>query len=637
MKTIFKVIGLLLVLVVVAALVIPLFISTDDLVEPIAGQVKSATGRELAIDGDSSLSIFPALALQLNQVRLSNMATGSRPDMVKMQQLDVHIPWMSLFSGELQVERFVIREPDILLETDADGNANWDLVAAAEPVAEEDTGAGLPAGFDIKLDNVAIEGGTLKYVDGQAGSEQLLEQLGLAISLPSLHENLQISGSITYLDEPFTITLTVTTPAGAMSGSDFDLSAGVGSRLINLDYAGNISADGAVGGTLTLAVDSVKQLLAWQEIEMEAKEEALNKLELSADMLYSNDALSLSKLDMRLDALQVTGSSKITLSEVPLIAADVDLGMLDANPYLPEQTAPDGAAPKAEPAADAPPEPLVWDSTPIDLSGLKAVNADISLRSSGIVFQEIKLGASEMDIAMDDGRASITLKKFDAYEGSGKGTVAVNARRSPYAIDTDFSLTGVQAQPLLTDAAGFDKLLGTGVLNWQLKTTGVSQKDFVGALAGELKFSFKDGAVKGANIAQILRGAKSALTGDIAGAKLGLSFDDAAATDFSELGGSMQFSKGVGKNNDLTLASPLLRVTGNGELDLPAAKIDYVVKAGLVSSIEGQGSDKAQGVAIPIRIKGPFHDVKIKPDYGKAATESLKDQAIDKMKNFFKN
>lgn len=640
MKIFIRLFGILLVVVVAAALLIPLFVSTDDLVEPIASQVKSITGRDLAIDGDASLSVFPALALQLNQVRLSNMATGSRPDMIKMQQLDVHIPWMSLFSGELQVDKFVIREPDILLETDASGLANWDMLGAAESTEPtEEQGAALPAGFDINLGKVAIEGGTLKYVDGQTGSEELLEQLGLSISLPSLQEQLQITGNITYQGESFTITLAVSTPAQVLAGKDFTLSAGVESRLVTLGYDGGIAASGAVSGALTLSADSVKQLLAWQEIEIEAQDSALNKLQLSGDIVYSNDALAITQLDLAFDALQVRGSSTITLAETPLIEADVDLGLLDVNPYLPAETsaAVTESSATTETGADAPPQPLVWDDTPMDLSGLKAVNADITLRSSGIVFREIKLGASELNIAMDNGRASIALKKFDAYEGSGKGTIILDAGRSPYNVDTRFSLSDVQVQPLLSDAAGFDKLMGSGQLSWQLKTMGLSQKDFVSALNGELEFAFEDGAVKGANIAQILRGAESLLKGDVAGADLGRSFDAAAATDFSELGGSMQFSKGVGKNNDLTLASPLLRITGNGELDLPAAKVDYAVKARLVSSIEGQGGDKGKGVGIPIRIKGPFHDVKIKPDYSKAAEEEAKSKLTDKLKKFFSN
>ena len=55
-----------------------------------------------------------------------------------------------------------------------------------------------------------------------------------------------------------------------------------------------------------------------------------------------------------------------------------------------------------------------------------------------------------------------------------------------------------------------------------------------------------------------------------------------------------------------------------------------------IDSIEGQGTaDKSTGFKVPIRIKGPFHDVSIKPDIGDAAKEKAKDKIKDKLKSLF--
>lgn len=69
------------------------------------------------------------------------MATGSRPDMFAMEQLAVHIPWLSALSGEAKLERFVINNPKIILETDKQGNANWQLL----PTRAENTPTRKPA------------------------------------------------------------------------------------------------------------------------------------------------------------------------------------------------------------------------------------------------------------------------------------------------------------------------------------------------------------------------------------------------------------------------------------------------------------------------------------------------------------
>ena len=622
MKTLATILGVLVFLIIAAVIAIPLLVSVDDLAEPIAAEVKTATGRELTVAGETSLSV------QLNDVSLSNMPGGTRDAMITMQQLDVHIPWLALFSGQLSVERFVIRQPNILLETDADGVGNWNLVAAAEPTAEVPTegGVALPAGFDISLGQVAIEDGKLAYRDGVTGAETQLSNLQLAVTLPSLYEELGVNGKLTYMDETFELSLAVNTLAKILGGEAFDLAASINSRLLTLDYAGNIAADASLTGALNLQADSVKELMAWQQIDMESKDSALNQLNLGAEISFGNDQLAMNQLKLTLDALKITGASTITLAETPVIQANIDLGLLDLNPYLPtEPTDAADAPPASNPGAAS--TPIVWDDTAIDLSGLGAVNADIKLRTTGLVFQDIKLGETTLALLLQNSKLNVELTKFEAYDGTGNGEISLNAAQQPYKVSTRFDLTGIQAQPLLSDAAGFDKLMGNGKLNIKLTTSGVSQKSFINGLGGNIGFAFNDGAVAGANIAQILRSSQSLLKGDVGGANLNASFDNAAQTDFSEMKGNLTFTNGVGVNDDLSLASPLLRITGAGDVDLPATQVDYVVKARLVSTIEGQGGGKAKGVGIPIKVSGPFHDLSIKPDFSKAAESELKDRA----------
>jgi AsmA protein len=63
------------------------------------------------------------------------------------------------------------------------------------------------------------------------------------------------------------------------------------------------------------------------------------------------------------------------------------------------------------------------------------------------------------------------------------------------------------------------------------------------------------------------------------------------------------------------LQAPLLRVGGKGSANLNSEMVDYLVNAKLVGTIEGQqgeSSDQLAGLEIPVRIKGPFSDPKIK-------------------------
>ena len=642
MKTLFKVIGVILLLLIALIIAAPFLIPTDAIFNKVSEQVEQTTGRTLTIKGDKTLSVFPSLKLELEDVHFANMKTGSRADMASMQQLAVHIPWFSLFGGELKLEKFVINEPNILLETDKNGKANWQLLDAVAKKPEQQTQAGeavkLPENFDIQLGEVAIYGGSFTYLDGQTGAKQQISDLELAILLPSLHKSLEVKGGITYMQERFELDVTVDNPAKAIEGDKFNVTTDVTSKLVDVEFKGLIAGQGKdIQGQLALSGDSVKDIAKWQGVELNAKENAFNAFSVNGKMRMQGDKFNLAELVATLDALEIKGKSELNLGKRLVVTADIDLGMLDLNPYLPEAVA---QTQTPEPAKNEPAQPIIWDDTKMDLSGLNALDANIVIRSSGLKANEIKLGANQFTVNLRNALASVSLDKFSAYKGSGKGTITVNAKQAPYKISTDFSLDKIDAQPLLTDAAGFDKLIGKGSLNWDLVTSGQSQKDFMSALQGKLAFKFADGAVKGANIAEMVRKGKELVKGNLKAVSEGLNtgFDNSQRTDFSALTGSFNFVNGVGKNTDLSLLSPLIRISGEGDVNLPAATVNYRLVTGIVDSLEGQGTtDDSTGFKIPVRIKGPFHDVGISLDVSKAAEDKVKDKVKDKAKEKLKD
>ena len=655
MKTLLKIVGVILLLCIALIVAAPFLIPTDTIFNKVSERVEKTTGRTLTINGDKTLSVFPSLKLELNDVHFANMETGSREDMASMEQLAVHIPWFSLFGGEFKLDKFVINEPNILLETDKNGKANWQLfdAVAEQPQAQTESGEAikLPDNFDIELGEVAIYGGTFTYLDGQTGAKQQISDLELAILLPSLRKTLEVKGGITYMQERFELDITLDTPAKAIEGSTFNVTQSLDSRLVDLTFNGDIAQQGKdIKGELALSGNSVKDLATWQGVDLNAKENAFNAFSVNGKMHLAGETFNLEQLIATLDELEIKGKSELNLGSRLAVNADIDLGMLDLNPYLPEAVAKQQEPVSEEPTAA---QPIVWDDTNIDLSELNALDANVVIRSSGLKANDIELGANQFTVTLKNSVAKLSLDSFSAYEGTGKGVININAQNTPYKITTNFDLSGIDAQPLLTDAAGFDKLMGKGSLNWNLTTTGQSQKSFITALNGKLGFEFADGAVKGANIAEMVRKGKELISGNLSTVSEGLDtgFEESEQTDFSALTGSFNFTNGVGNNTDLSLISPLIRISGEGDVDLPKTNVDYRLVTGIVDSIEGQGTtDDSTGFKIPLRIKGPFHDVGIKLDVSNAlkdeakqklddakekAKEKAKDKVKDKLKGLF--
>ena len=103
--------------------------------------MEALTGRQLVLAGPVGLklSLFPTVTLQ--DVALANMPSGSRPEMARVGRVEAEFALLPLLSRRLELRRVVLRSPDLLLETDAEGRPNW---AFAPPAAAQSTPADAP-------------------------------------------------------------------------------------------------------------------------------------------------------------------------------------------------------------------------------------------------------------------------------------------------------------------------------------------------------------------------------------------------------------------------------------------------------------------------------------------------------------
>lgn len=644
MKIFLKSIVIFILAIVLLAVVATQLISTEDIVNRVSTNVEQSTGRTLTVDGEQSLSVFPSLSVTLKDVHFSNAAGGSKSDMARISELLIHIPWLSVFSGELAIEKFVINNPDILLEKNIDGSVNWQFstLTGTEKSTENNTensankgqSVTLPDGFDISLGQVEINAGKLTFIDHQSKQTQVIDQLNLAVKLPSLQQPLKLSGSVRYMAQVLELESSITSPAKAINNQPFSVTLDLSSALLKLNYQGEVLQQGKeLSGKLSVSGDSVKELLNWQNIPLLAKDEAFNKFSFKSNIGFANNKLNLDQLIVSLDALEFKGTTSIALTTPINITSKIDLGLLDLNPYLPEPS----TVVETPPTDDKAAQPIIWDNTALDLSALGSINANVSIKSSQLLIRDIKLGKNELAIVLNNSVADVKLKSFQGYEGNGSGTFRVNASKKPYQITTKFELADINAEPLLTDAVGFDKLLGKGHLAWDLSTQGLSQREFINKLNGHLDISFIDGAVKGLNLAAIAKSASNIMQGNLSAVSLDSDFSNAEKTDFAALTGKFTLNNGVANTDNLSLDNPFIRISGTGDINLPETNVNLHIKSKLVASTQGQAAESTDsGLVIPIKITGPFHKVKIRPDVSSGAKDKVKEKVKDKLKDKLK-
>lgn len=271
-----------------------------------------------------------------------------------------------------------------------------------------------------------------------------------------------------------------------------------------------------------------------------------------------------------------------------------------------------------------------WNDDPIDLSGLIGPDIDITISMNSLRTPWVNTGKFVSGLTLREGNLVMDISQFNAYGGSGSGVLRVDAMKA--ATRANFDLRAIDIQPLLNDLVDVDKLLGRGDVNFALNGRVASLKSLMETLAGKASVSLSDGAVLGFNLAAILKSAQSAIKGDFASVSLDQNFASAEKTDFSSMSASFDITQGIMQSNDTQLLSPLLRVSGEGRVGLPAQTVDYMLTSRLVASSEGQGAaGDESGLAIPVAVKGSWIDITVSPKLSSALKEKTKAK-VDEVK-----
>lgn len=601
-------VGLLLI-IIAAIIIVPMLIPMETYKNQVVSLVKEQTGRDLRIDGDIGLSFFPNIGVSLENVGLSNAEWAKESEMASMQEMRVALKLIPLFSGNVEVDSFVLVDPVIHLEVRRDGTPNWQFEtanASAQAQAASADAAGGGSGLSgLRLGDVSIRNGTATYRNAQTGASYAAEQVNLDLAMPGLDDPFVADGSLVWNGDKIDIDLKADRPRALTEGGETPVVLDIKAPRIKANYSGTLKPlDGvAFAGNVTLGVPSVRELAAWIGSPMPAGE-GFGALDITGKVSGSGDDYRFTDAVIGFDGMNAAGNLSANLAGArPSLKGNLAVDRINVNTYLGEDAhRPSGGGSGTAGGDDG------WSTEPLDFSGLKAVNADFDFSTEEILLQNLTIGASALKLKLTNGVLNAHLSKFNLYDGAGSGTLTVNGAGAVPQVSANFKLAGLSAEPFLTDAVDFKRLQGHMAIDLAVTSTGRSQRDMVSALNGNGSVKFTDGKIKGINLAQLARTVLSAAT-------TGWQSGGTQDTDFSELGGTFTITNGVLNNQDFALLSPLVRVTGAGTANMPQKTLNYRVEPKLAASLEGQGgSSEVKGIEVPILITGPWSSPRFAPD-----------------------
>lgn len=487
---------------------------------------------------------------------------------------------------DVQVNGAVLDITDLAVKLGLDANANLaEENYSAKKLAFTASGMKGKERFEAKLDVPAL--GMVKNdiaVDGVALKAQLDAAFGkvvAALTLPSVKGDME-----KFKLSDLTINVDVTQPEQAFK------------LKLSTPIAANLKTQQFNLPDLVIAVNATGGKLPGKTISSELKGSV--QADLGRQTIQAN--LSGGLLQSRIKAkLGVTNFAK------PAIRYDLEIDQFDADLYIPRS-----AESKVEKTAE--PE------KPFDLSALKPLNIEGSLRVGALKAANVRVKQLRVDVKAKDGIVKVAPFSANLYNGSVISDIAVDASKAQPAFALNAKLNGIEIGPLLQDALQMDFVNGKGAVGINITTQGDRVSLLKKGLNGTLIVNLADGAVKGINLAKSARDLGK-------GGDKTQGADKTEQTDFSELKATFKIINGVAHNEDLSMKSPFVRVGGKGVINVGNDSLDYLVRATLARTAEGQGGkDNVGGLTIPVRLSGPFTDLKFKLDFGAAVSEQAKHQ-----------
>lgn len=579
---IIKILLSVIVVFILAVIGLVLLLPGDKIAGLAADQVKAQTGRDLTFDGDVSFSIYPTLGVSIGAVALSNADWSENGPMFEAESANIGVGLMALIGGDIQIKNIDLVGPNILLEQDGQGHANWDLFPETKPedkaASSEDQDSG---GFT--LDKLSVSNASIVYLDG-AGSE---------ISVSEVNASLQWGGS----DAVISVTAKPANNAVSLDASIGDLDALLAGDITTVEAqfnaAGNaVSFDGRASitpelqGQMSADLPDPDAFMAALGLAPAGAPSGM----LQGDITFTKDQLfSLRDGKANVAGNAFSADADVDLSGKPFVTANIQAGAFDLEAFT-------GSG-----SADAETADAGWSKAPIDASALALFDGTISLSAQSIATGTLNFGASRMKIDVEDARAVATLEQLNGYDGVITGQFVAN-NRSGLSVGGKVTVAGMELQGLLTDFADVDRFTGKADAQLGFLASGNSLHSIMNSMKGDGNLSVGRGTIAGIDLDQLFRGTPSGGT-----------------TVFDNMTASWTITDGVLSNEDLLMDLPNVKAEGAGTVGLGAQTIDYTFTPQVKSSTDS-------GLAIPVRIKGLWSGPKIWPDLEAVVNQNFQEE-----------
>jgi AsmA protein len=665
-----------LMVILVAVAIFTLTFDVNRYKPDIVALVKQQTGRDLTVDGGIGLSVYPDIALKLEQVKLGNAAGFSGESFARADHARVSVQLMPLLQQQLRVNEVTLQGMSLNLERDHSGKTNWaDLLPTKANQPDDQIGqviARLLGNFMVA--GISVKDSQIRWHDMQSGQSMNLAPLNLKTGTlrPDKPVDISLATRIQQNAPALDMTLSGSTTAKlAENRQDFTLSGlqltaqaeGIHAEVkgtlrgessaqqlfmpdlqatLQLPQQGNAQLSGRLQVNLNNKTASIgglhaqAQLTSPQAGKVDAKLNADAHLEMASNILKLDGMQLQAKtqggnLPMQTADVQASGSARLQLAQQQLTIGGMQLTTNLQGDKLP------GGSLQQQGKGEL---NLNWGNgtgvidlfqTSLKLMGqqlngklqirnpMAVVSMNGEFKADALNYPPFQLQKATLGVQMTDGILTLA-PQGTLFKGGYQGNIQINTKQSPPTLQMTHKTSGLRTEDLFF-ALTQDKTV-TGALNLTANLTSVAgdAAAFKQHLNGTVDVALKDGTIRDSSFAQKTKQVVKLFEKESTNAM------GEKEVAFTSLGGQWQVHQGTFHTNENVLLAPYFQVKGSGDVNIVNESLDFKLRIG-----EKPKPDKPEGLFAPLRIQGPWKNLSYALELDVLLKE-LAQQEIDKQK-----
>ena len=495
-----KWVAILGAIAIAAIIIAPFVLPAATVKRELVNLIENNTGWRIELNGDVTMSVFPSLALQAENIEIS--PPNSAP-LISAEEARFSLAATKLISGTIAIEEISLDTPLINLILDKDGQPLFlansgeeqtEITTTQDDAPEAANGLFATLFNTLSVEKLAIDKARIE-VGKQGETPTIVNNFNLAASLADPQGPLVMTGSAAINNEVVALSGTIPSFKNFLNESKGSIDTELTFKEAALSTKGqlDLNAKTLYSGDLELNVPDLQKTAGSDAI-------AAGQVVASGKVSAADGEFSLKLDDGRIiDTLFFVDLTVNTKTPRPFLSGKIDLGAIDIQKLFPEQP--------ASPTSSNNDSTSSSETIGYDLSALRSIDTDIAFASGSINSGDYKIEDLSAKLILNDGAANLIIYDISLVGGSASGSIFADTKISPLSTYGSIKADRLSLKALLAIAGQQDqmeKLDGLLGVDLSFGFQGTSPQNITNTANVKGSISLFDTTVKGLALADIV-------------------------------------------------------------------------------------------------------------------------------------